>query len=587
MERYDLRTEPSGRKRLSVPYRGTRLLRHPMFTKGTAFTLEERITLGLEGLLPHAVSTMDQQARRIYASIQRKPDPLEKYIGLAALQDRNEYLFYRVLLDHIQEFLPIVYTPTVGRACQEFSHIFRRARGLWITPEHRGHIADVLRNAPFEDIRLIVATDNERILGLGDQGAGGMGIPIGKLTLYTAAAGIPPWQTLPISLDVGTDNLELLEDEFYLGWRAPRLRGDEYDSLVDEFVRAVKARFPSALLQWEDFKKLNAFRLLDRYRKALPSFNDDIQGTAAMAVAALIAGARATGVPLREQRTLFVGAGAAGIGIARLLRETLRKEGLGEQALAEATAHMDLQGLLVEDDPTLDPVQRPFAWPAARADSLGLAPERRRDLAAVIRAFHPTLLIGVSATPGAFTEAAIREMARHAAQPMVLPLSNPSSKAEARAEDILAWTEGRALVATGSPSDPVRHAGREYRIGQGNNVFIFPGVGLGALVSEAREVTDGMFAAASRQLAAEVRDEDLAAGSLFPSVARIRDITARVAAGVAREARLAGVAGRTLDDDLLPGVIAEAMWQPAYLPADPAPAAALGATPGSAMPVFI
>ena len=304
MERYDLRTEPSGRKRLSVPYRGTRLLRHPMFTKGTAFTLEERITLGLEGLLPHAVSTMDQQARRIYASIQRKPDPLEKYIGLAALQDRNEYLFYRVLLDHIQEFLPIVYTPTVGRACQEFSHIFRRARGLWITPEHRGHIADVLRNAPFEDIRLIVATDNERILGLGDQGAGGMGIPIGKLTLYTAAAGIPPWQTLPISLDVGTDNLELLEDEFYLGWRAPRLRGDEYDSLVDEFVRAVKARFPSALLQWEDFKKLNAFRLLDRYRKALPSFNDDIQGTAAVGVAALLAGSRATGVPLRQQRIL-------------------------------------------------------------------------------------------------------------------------------------------------------------------------------------------------------------------------------------------------------------------------------------------
>ena len=585
MERYDLHTEPSGRKRLSVPYRGTRLLRHPMFTKGTAFTLEERIALGLEGLLPHAVSTMDQQARRIYASIQRKPDPLEKYIGLAALQDRNEHLFYRVLVDHIQEFLPIVYTPTVGRACQEFSHIFRRARGLWITPEHRGHIATVLRNAPFEDIRLIVVTDNERILGLGDQGAGGMGIPIGKLALYTAAAGIPPWQTLPVSLDVGTDNLELLEDEFYLGWRAPRLRGEEYDSLVDEFVQAVKTSFPKALLQWEDFKKLNAFRLLERYRKALPSFNDDIQGTAAMAVAALLAGSRITGVPLPQQRALFVGAGAAGIGIARLLRETLRQEGVRGQALLEATAHMDVQGLLLENDPTLDPVQRAFAWPVARAERLGLTERDCHDLTAVIRAFQPTLLIGVSATPGLFTEGAIREMARHTARPLVLPLSNPSSKAEGRPQELIAWTEGRALVATGGPSEPVVYEGREHRIGQGNNVFIFPGVGLGARVSEAREVTDSMFATAARQLAEEVNDAELEAGSLFPSVARIRDVTAHVAAGVAREARVSGVAGRPMEDDLIPGVIAEAMWQPGYIPADPAPLKAPEAS--STLPVFI
>ena len=585
MERYDLHTEPSGRKRISVPYRGTRLLRHPMFTKGTAFTLEERIALGLEGLLPHAVSTMDQQARRIYASIQRKPDPLEKYIGLAALQDRNEHLFYRVLVDHIAEFLPIVYTPTVGRACQEFSHIFRRARGLWITPEHRGHIANVLKNAPFEDIRLIVVTDNERILGLGDQGVGGMGIPIGKLALYTAAAGIPPWQTLPVSLDVGTDNLELLEDEFYLGWRAPRLRGEEYDSLVDEFVQAVKTSFPKALLQWEDFKKLNAFRLLDRYRKALPSFNDDIQGTAAMAVAAMIAGSRITGVPLQQQRALFVGAGAAGIGIARLLRETLRQEGVRGQALVEATAHMDIQGLLREDDPTLDPVQRAFAWPVSLAERLGLTEDGRHNLTAVVRAFQPTLVIGVSATPGVFTEAAIREMARHAVRPLVLPLSNPSSKAEGRPQDLIAWTEGRALVATGGPSEPVMYEGREHRIGQGNNVFIFPGVGLGALVSEAREVTDSMFATAARQLAEEVNDAELEAGSLFPSVARIREVTAHVAAGVARAARACGVAGRPMEDDLIPGAIAEAMWQPGYIPADPAPLRAPEAS--STMPVFI
>lgn len=586
MERYELRTEPSGRKRLAVPYRGARLLRHPMYTKGTAFTQEERVSLGLEGLLPHAVTTMEQQSRRVYASIQRKTDALEKYIGLAALQDRNEYLFYRVLIDHIQEFLPIVYTPTVGRACQDFSHIFRRARGLWLTPEHRGQIADVLRNAPFEDIRLIVITDNERILGLGDQGVGGMGIPIGKLALYTAAAGIPPWQTLPISLDVGTDNMDLLDDEFYLGWRAPRLRGPEYDSLVEEFVQAVKHCFPKALLQWEDFKKLNAFRLLDRYRKALPSFNDDIQGTAAVGVAALLSGSRATGIPLRQQRILFFGSGAAGIGIGRLVRETLRGEGLEGEALTMATAHLDLQGLLMDDDPGLDPVQRAFAWPAELADRIGLVADQRRDLVSVIRAYHPTTLIGVSASPGAFTEAAIREMAGHTVRPVILALSNPTSKAEARPDDLLVWTGGRALVATGSPSDAVVFEGREHRIGQGNNVFIFPGVGLGALVAEAREVTDGMFAVAARQLAREVRDDDLEAGSLFPSTARIRDITAHVAEAVIREARDTGVANRPLEDGLIPGALAEAIWNPtSYLPSDPAPLRP--AATEASMPIYV
>jgi malic enzyme len=574
MERYGQKLEPSGRKRVNVPFRGVRLLRNPMYTKGTAFTQEERLALGLEGLLPHAVTTLDQQARRVYASIQCKPDPLEKYIGLAALQDRNEHLFYRVLIDHIQEFLPIVYTPTVGRACQEFSHIFRRARGIWITPEHRGHIAEVLRNAPFEDIRLIVVTDNERILGLGDQGVGGMGIPIGKLALYTAAAGIPPWQTLPVSLDVGTDNLDLLEDEFYLGWRAPRLRGPEYDTLVDEFVHAVKLCFPKALLQWEDFKKFNAFRLLERYRKTLTSFNDDIQGTAAVGVAALIAGARATGIPLRQHRILFLGSGAAGIGIARLMRTTLRREGLDGEDLTAAMANLDVQGLLVEDDPGLDPLQREFAWPVDMAEKMGLGRGQKRDLLSVIRAFKPTMLIGTSGTAGAFTEEAIREMACHAERPIVLPMSNPTSKCEAKPKDVLAWTDGRALVATGSPFDPVIHAGREHRIGQSNNVFVFPGVGLGILVAEAREVTDGMFTAAARQLAQEVHADDLEAGSLFPPAGRIREVTAQVAAAVVREAREAGVANRILEDAQIPGAIAEAMWNPAYLPADPAPVGA-------------
>jgi len=344
---------------------------------------------------------MDAQRRRVYENIARKTDPLEKYIGLAALQDRNEHLFYRVLSDHIEEFTPIVYTPTVGRACQEFSRIFRRARGLWITPAHRGRIYEVLGSAPCADVRLIVVTDNERILGLGDQGAGGMGIPVGKLALYTAAAGIPPWQTLPISLDVGTDNQALLEDDLYLGWRFPRLRGAEYDSLVEEFVQAVKRRFPKALLQWEDFKKANAFRLLDRYRKVITCFNDDIQGTAAVGVAGLLAGVRLTGVrltgaPLTAQRVVILGAGAAGVGIARLMRDALRRAGLAGEDLIRAIANLDSRGLVVDDQPVEDEHKRHFAWPAALAEKHGLGRGQPRDLLAVVRAIKPTMLIGTS-----------------------------------------------------------------------------------------------------------------------------------------------------------------------------------------------
>ena len=385
MERYRLSHDDEGRPRLEVPYRGPRLLRHPMFSKGTAFSREERTALQLEGLLPDAVSTLDQQVRRVYGNIMRKQDPLERYVGLAALQDRNEVLFYRVLVNHIEELMPIVYTPTVGQACQEYSHIFRRARGIWITPGHHGRIDTVLGNAPFDDVRLIVVTDNERILGLGDQGAGGMGIPIGKLALYVAAAGIHPTQTLPISLDVGTDNEALLADDLYLGWRHSRLRGEEYDSLVDEFVHAVRRRFPRALLQWEDFKKTNAFRLLDRYRKVLPCFNDDIQGTAAVAVAGILAGTRATGMALKDQRIVILGAGAAGVGIARLLRDTLREAGVTGNALATAIANLDSHGLLVDDQPIPDAHKRPFAWPAALAEKAGLGEGRPRDLEAVVR----------------------------------------------------------------------------------------------------------------------------------------------------------------------------------------------------------
>jgi malic enzyme len=565
MEKYSVRHDSKGAARLEVPYKGTRLARHPLYTKGTAFTEEEREAFGLEGLLPHAVSTLEQQEKRVYANISRKADELEKFIGLASLQDRNETLFYRTLVDHIEEFLPIVYTPVVGKACQEFSHIFRRARGLWITPGHRGRIYEVLGNAPFEDVRLIVVTDNERILGLGDQGAGGMGIPIGKLALYTAAAGIHPSQTLPISLDVGTDNESLLNDPLYLGWRFPRLRGAEYDSLVEEFVQAVKRRFPKVLLQWEDFKKVNAFTLLDRYQKSITCFNDDIQGTAAVAVAGMMAGCRVTGIPVKDQRVVILGAGAAGVGIARLLRDTFARAGVSGDALALATANLDSHGLVVDDVEIKDVHKRPFAWPKALAAKMGLGAGAPRDLLAVVKAVKPTVLVGTSGEPGTFTEAVVREMAKHVDRPVIFPMSNPTSKTEAKPVDLVKWTDGRALMATGSPFEPVPYGGKKIVVGQGNNAFIFPGVGLGVLVSEAKEVTEAMFAAAAKALADEVKASDLASGSLFPSTSEIRRVSASVAAAVVKVARDSGL-GRAIPDAEIPKAVAAAMWNPAYLP---------------------
>jgi malic enzyme len=512
-------------------------------------------------LLPSAVSTMEQQRDRVYENLARKTDPLERYIGLASLQDRNEHLFYHVLGEHLEEFLPIVYTPTVGRACQEFSHIFRRARGLWITPEHRGRIFEVLGNAPFEDVRLIVVTDNERILGLGDQGAGGMGIPVGKVAVYTAAAGIHPSQTLPISLDVGTDNEILLGDDLYLGWRHRRLRGQEYDAILDEFVTAVRRRFPRALLQWEDFKKQNAFNLLDRYRKTLPSFNDDIQGTGAVALAGILAASRVTGVPLAQQRIVILGAGAAGIGMARQIRDALRAAGLTGDDLTRALALVDVAGVLAHDGQPLDNYQRSFAWPASVVTACGLGPQH--DLEAVVGALKPTVLIGACGQPGAFTRATVAAMASHTERPAIFPLSNPTSQSEATPADLIEWTAGRALVAAGSPFDPVSHAGRLLRIGQCNNAFIFPGIGLGALVAEASEVSDAMFRVAAECLAEQVSTVDLAAGTLYPPVRELRRVVTRIAEAVVREARDSGL-GRPLGDDAIQHAVVAAQWEPRY-----------------------
>ncbi len=557
MEAYRRKRGSDGRERVEVRLRGPQLLNHPMYNRATAFTREERRELGLSGLLPDVVSTMEQQAQRAYGNIMRKNDPLERYIGLAALQDRNEHLFYKVLGEHLEEFLPVVYTPTVGLACQQYSQIFRRARGLWITPEHKGRMTEVLTNAPYEDVRLIVVTDNERILGLGDQGAGGMGIPIGKLSLYCAAAGIHPAQTLPVSLDVGTDNQQLLGDDLYIGWRHPRLRGEAYDAFVEEFVRAVKLRFPKALLQWEDFKQWNAFRLLDRYRKELPSFNDDIQGTAAVAVAGIFGAARAAERPFVGERLVIAGAGAAGVGIARLFKSALARAGADAETLQSAVALLDSKGLVVDAQ---DEYRRDLAWPGELAAARGL--HAGSSLLDVVRALKPTVLLGVTGVQGLFGEKVVRAMASKVARPAIFPLSNPTSACEAKPADLLAWTDGRALVATGSPFEPVEVGGRLQRIGQGNNAFVFPGVGLGVLISEAREVTDAMFAAAADALSAQLAPEDCAAGCLFPRFSELRRITTRVAEAVVRQAIAEGVARNPPENPA--DAVATAMWDPVY-----------------------
>ncbi len=559
MSRLEFVRDPEGRYTVRTAISGRELLTHPLLNKGTAFTPEERRQLSLEGLLPHAVDNVDVQCARALAQFRRKEEDLERFIGLAGLQDRNEVLFYRLLLGNLEELMPIVYTPVVGAAIMEYSRILRRPRGVWITPEHRGRIAEILRNAPHPDIRLIVVTDNERILGLGDQGAGGIGIPIGKLALYTALAGIHPSLTLPISLDVGTNNEALRDDPAYIGYRGPRLRGDEYNSLVAEFIEAVKEVFPRALLQWEDFKKQVAFDNLDLYRDALPSFNDDIEGTAGVAVAGLLAAARVTGVPLRDQRVVIAGAGAAGVGIGRLIRDAKRKA--GNESPMDQIVLLDSRGPLVLDREYSDQYKRELATPSTADDRLGLAPGM--DLEAVINAVKPHALIGTTGMPNSFPEAAIRAMAEHVERPCIFPYSNPTSQAEAHPADLLKWTDGRALVASGSPFGVVEHDGKRHRIGQGNNAYVFPGVGLGVLVSGATKVVPTMFSEAARVIAEMTTEEDLAEGSLYPRIDRLREVTRAVAIAVAAEAVDEGVAP-PMDPAAREKAVDAEMWEPEY-----------------------
>ena len=544
-----------------VRRRGSELIAHRLLNKDTAFTEAERDRFGLRGLLPPQVSSMEEQLALELEHVRRKPDELERYIGLAALQDRNETLFYRLLLDNLEEFLPVVYTPTVGRACQEFSHIFRRPRGIWITPADINRIDAILRAATDADIRLIVVTDNERILGLGDQGAGGMAIPVGKLALYTAAAGIYPAWTLPVSLDVGTDRQELLDDPLYLGYRAPRLRGVEYDSVVEAFVEAVGRVMPRALVQWEDFKQHNALRILARYRHRFPSFNDDVQGTGAVVLAGLLA-ARASRGGIGGERFLFLGGGAAAVGIAGLLRRELEAEGDAGNP-ARAMVLLDSKGMITTDRPDLADDQRPFALDPAGVVELGLDGPDLQDPVAIARAFRPTVLLGTTGSRGAFTEALVREVARHDPEPIILPLSNPSDRAEATPADVLAWTDGRALIASGSPFAAVPTTRGTRVIGQANNVFVFPGVGLGAIVAEARELTDDAFLVAAHELAAQVSPARLASGALYPPIGELRSVARTIAVRLVRHLRDAGYGRQFRDEEIEPAVDA-AMWSPAY-----------------------
>lgn len=557
-------TAPRGR--LGTRRRGRDLIGQSLLNKGTAFSEAERDTFGLHGLLPARVMTIEEQVELELEHVRRKADDLERFIGLAALQDRNETLFYRVLTDNLEEFLPIIYTPTVGRACQEFSHILRRTRGVWITPADLGRIDEILRSAADAEIKLIVVTDNERILGLGDQGAGGIAIPIGKLALYTAAVGIYPAWTLPVSLDVGTDRAELLDDPLYVGYRAPRLRGDAYDEVLEAFVAAVQRVFPAAVIQWEDFKQHNALRVLDRYRHRLASFNDDVQGTAAVVLGGLLA-ARGAGADLAGDRFLFIGAGGAAVGIAGLLRRHLGPAGNARSG-PPVIVLMDRVGLVHIDRPGLAEDQRPFAVDPHWFLEAGLAEVEFADPVAIARVLRPSVLIGTTGCPGAFPEALVREVAAHVDVPIILPLSNPGDRAEAQPAQVFAWTDGRAIVATGSPSGEVPWAGTTRTIGQANNVFIFPGVGLAAIVAEASEISDDAFTVAARVLGAKVSPERLAAGAIYPPISELRAISRAIAIAVVGQMRDAGTGRQYRDEEIEPAVD-RAIWWPEYPPMVP------------------
>ena len=535
--------------------RGTALLRDPTLNKGTAFSEDEREALGLRGLLPPRVATLDDQVARVLQNIRRLDSDLSKYILLESLQDRNETLFYRVVTENPDEMMPLIYTPTVGLACQQFGHIYRRPRGLYVSAADRGRIAQVLRNWPYREAAIIVVTDGERILGLGDLGANGMGIPIGKLALYTACAGVHPRHCLPVLLDVGTNNTPLHTDRLYLGLRQPRLTGAAYNDFVAEFIEATQQVFPGVVVQFEDFANHHAFELLQTYRERICCFNDDIQGTASVTVAGIFSALRVTRRPLAEQTFMCLGAGEAATGISDLLVEAMVDDGMAPQDARRRCWLVDSKGLVVAGRTDLAAHKKPYAHEHPPAATFLEA----------IRQLKPTAIIGVSATPNTFTREVVETMAKLNERPIVFALSNPTSRAECTAEQAYAWSGGRALFASGSPFDPVTLDGRHFVPRQGNNSYIFPGVGLGAIAGGLSRVTDRMFMAAARTLAAQVSDADLAQGSLYPPLARVRDVSAFIAAAVIEEALATGVAGIERPADMLAYVHSQ-MYSPQYAP---------------------
>lgn len=522
-----------------TPRSGIELLQDPRWNKGTAFTEAERDKLGIRGLLPPHVFTMEEQALRILENIRRKPNDLERYIFLIGLQDRNERLFYRTIIENIEEMMPLIYTPTVGEACAQFTRIYRRPRGMYICARDRGRIAEVLRNWPEPEVGVVVVTDGERILGLGDLGANGMGIPIGKLSLYTACGGINPALCLPVTLDVGTNNESLLNDPIYIGVREWRLRGQAYDELVDEFIQAVQEVFPRAIIQFEDFANHNAFRFLEKYRGTARMFNDDIQGTAAVTVAGLFSAMRITGGRLQDQTIVFLGAGEAATGIANLIVAAMEKEGVPDDAARRRCWFVDSKGLVVRSREDLHTHKLPYAHERPFA----------HGLEEIIMDLRPTALIGVSGQPQTFREPVVRAMAQINERPIIFALSNPTSKAECTAGQALGWSDGRAIFASGSPFKPVTLGGKTHVIGQANNAYIFPGLGLGVLASGAVRIVDEMFYAAARALADQVSEVDLKTGRLFPPLSDIRAASAAIALRAAEVAYSNGLAELPRPDD--------------------------------------
>ncbi|MCX4165467.1 MULTISPECIES: NAD-dependent malic enzyme [Paraburkholderia] len=550
---------------LTTSLSGYELLADPLLNKGTAFTEAERDLFDLHGLLPPNIGTLEEQVSRRLQVLRSFATDLERYAFLRELQDSNETLFFALLVQNLEELLPVVYTPTVGAGCQQFSKLFRKPRGLFLSLPHKNRIEAILAHPRFDNVEAIVVTDGERILGLGDQGAGGMGIPIGKLALYTGCGGLHPATTLPIMLDVGTDNPDCLSDPLYIGWRHERVRGQEYDDFIDAFVQAVIKRWPHVLLQWEDFAKNNATRMLERYRDSLCTFNDDVQGTAAVATGTLLSAINVTGVPLTEQRIAVMGAGSAGCGIASLIRQAMTDAGLSDSEAGQRFFMVDRDGLLVEGMEGLASFQQPFVQQKSAVGGWTLDHPDKIALLDVVRNAKPTVLIGVSGQPGAFSEPVVRAMAEFNKRPVIFPLSNPTSRAEATPEDLEAWSEGRAVIGTGSPFPPLTRNGAKFKVDQTNNSYIFPGVGLGAIAVKAERVTDAMFMVAAKALAAASPARNDPRSNLLPPVTSLREVSVTVALAVALQAHKDGLT-KGVDTDQIEGLIRAKIWAPHYVP---------------------